>query len=146
MVVVLPAFIALVCLYLKETITLGKTMISKDNAEHYIWGDNCDGWYLVNRPDMLIIHEKMPPDTHEKRHFHSIARQFFYVLEGNLSMELEGVKHDIKARQGLEIPPGAKHQASNDSQLPVEFIVISHPTTRGDRSDLATGTEQTAIC
>lgn len=36
MVVVLPAFIALVCLYLKETITLGNTMISKDNAEHYI--------------------------------------------------------------------------------------------------------------
>ena len=52
-------------------------------------------------------------------------------------MELEGVKHEIKAQQGLEIPPEAKHQARNDSQLPVEFIVISHPTTRGDRSDLA---------
>lgn len=86
---------------------------------------------------MLIIHEKMPPGTHEKRHFHSISRQFFYVLEGNLTMELEGVKHEIKAQQGIEIPPGAKHQARNDSQLPVEFIVISHPTTRGDRSDLA---------
>ncbi|WP_318377177.1 cupin domain-containing protein, partial [Enterobacter sp.] len=67
----------------------------------------------------------------------SISRQFFYVLEGNLTMELEGVKHEIKARQGLEIPPYAKHQARNDSQLPVEFIVISHPTTRGDRSDLS---------
>jgi len=111
-------------------------MISKDNAEHYLWGDDCDGWYLVNRQDMLIIHEKMPPGTHEKRHFHSVSRQFFYVLEGTLTMELEGVKHGIKAQQGLEIPPGAKHQARNDSQLPVEFIVISHPTTRGDRSDL----------
>jgi len=82
-------------------------MISKDNAEHYSWGDDCDGWYLVNRQDMLIIHEKMPPGTHEKRHFHSVSRQFFYVLEGNLTMELEGIKHEIKARQGLEIPPGA---------------------------------------
>lgn len=112
-------------------------MISKDNAEHYLWGDDCDGWYLVNRQDMLIIHEKMPPGTHEKRHFHSVSRQFFYVLEGTLTMELEGVKHGIKAQQGLEIPPEAKHQARNDSQQPVEFIVISHPTTRGDRSDLA---------
>lgn len=112
-------------------------MISKDNAEHYIWGDNCDGWYLLNRQDMLIIHEKMPPGTHEKRHFHSISRQFFYVLKGSLTMELEGDKHEIKAQQGLEILPGAKHQARNDSQLPVEFIVISHPTTRGDRSDLS---------
>lgn len=33
-------------------------MISKDNAGHYVWGDNCDGWYLVNRQDMLVIHEK----------------------------------------------------------------------------------------
>lgn len=41
-------------------------MISKVNAEHYVWGDKCDGWYLVNRQDMLVIHEKMPPKTYEK--------------------------------------------------------------------------------
>lgn len=33
-------------------------MISKDNAEHYVWSENCDGWYLINRQDMLVIHEK----------------------------------------------------------------------------------------
>lgn len=111
-------------------------MISKDNAEHYVWGDNCDGWYLVNRQDMLIIHEKMPAGTHEKRHFHSLARQFFYVLQGELMMELEGRRQVIQARQGIEIPPDAKHQARNDSLSAVEFIVVSHPTTRGDRTDL----------
>ncbi|WP_435955033.1 cupin domain-containing protein [Dryocola sp. BD626] len=112
-------------------------MISKDNAEHYVWGDNCDGWYLLNRPDMLIIHEKMPADTLEKRHFHSVSRQFFFVLQGVLTMELDGNKHELKAQQGLEIPPGVKHQARNDGQSCVEFIVISHPTTRGDRSDIS---------
>lgn len=111
-------------------------MISKDNAEHYVWGDNCDGWYLVNRQDMLVIHEKMPPGTFEKRHFHSVARQFFFVLQGVLSIELEGETHNIRTQQGLEIPPGSKHQARNDTDSPVEFMVISHPTTRGDRSDL----------
>lgn len=44
-------------------------MISKDNAEHYVWGDDCDDWYLVNRQDRLVIHEKMPPGTSEKRHY-----------------------------------------------------------------------------
>ncbi len=112
-------------------------MISKDNAEHYVWGENCDGWYLLNRKDMLVIHEKMPPGAAEARHFHSISRQFFFVLSGVLSMELEGEIHAVKALQGLEIPPGSKHQASNNTASPVEFIVISHPTTRGDRSDLA---------
>lgn len=112
-------------------------MISKDNAEHYVWGDNCDGWYLLNLQDMLVIHEKMPAGSFEKRHYHSVSRQFFFVLKGTLSMELEGELHQLAAHQGLEIPPQSKHQARNDSDTSVEFIVISHPTTRGDRADLA---------
>lgn len=52
-------------------------------------------------------------------------------------MELAGKRHEIGAQQGLEIPPGSEHQARNDSNSAVEFIVISHPTTRGDRTDLA---------
>lgn len=114
-------------------------MISSENAEHYIWGEKCDGWYLVNRQDMLIIHEKMPPGTQEKRHYHSVSRQFFFVLEGILTMELAGEMQEIGARQGIEISPGAKHQARNSSDAAVEFIVISYPTTRGDRSDLTEG-------
>lgn len=111
-------------------------MIAKENAEHYTWGEGCDGWYLMNRPDMLIIHEKMPPDTREKRHYHAVSRQFFFVLQGVLTMELEGRQHDIAAQQGIEIPPQSKHQAMNRSVNPVEFLVISHPTPRGDRNDI----------
>ncbi|PJZ03975.1 cupin domain-containing protein [Pantoea rodasii] len=112
-------------------------MIAKENAEHYVWGEACDGWYLVNRHDMLVIHEKMPPGTAETRHFHSVSRQFFFVLKGVLTMELEGEVNHLSAHQGLEIPPGSAHQARNDGESSVEFIVISHPTTRGDRSDLS---------
>jgi mannose-6-phosphate isomerase-like protein (cupin superfamily) len=35
--------------------------------------------------------------------------------------------------QGLEIPPEVKHQFKNQSQADVHFLVISIPTTRGDR-------------
>ncbi|WP_313700650.1 cupin domain-containing protein [Pantoea sp.] len=112
-------------------------MISKDNAEHYVWGDGCDGWYLMNRKDMLVIHEKMPPGTSEKKHYHAVSRQFFFVLLGVLTMELDGHLHEISAQQGIEIPPLARHQARNNGDVPVEFIVISHPTTRGDRTDLS---------
>lgn len=112
-------------------------VISKENAEHYAWGDGCDGWYLMNRKDMLVIHEKMPPGTCEKRHYHAVSRQFFFVLKGLLTMEVEGNILEISAHQGIEIAPLANHQARNNSDAPVEFIVFSHPTTRGDRTDLA---------
>lgn len=34
--------------------------ISKKTAEHYVWGANCDGWYLLNGDSLSIIHERMP--------------------------------------------------------------------------------------
>lgn len=110
-------------------------MISKHNAPHYLWGDQCDGWYLVNHQDLLIIHEKMPGNSQEKSHYHRQARQFFFVLSGILTMELEGVSSQLHPQQGIEIPAQAMHQARNDHADPVEFLVISQPSTRGDRID-----------
>jgi mannose-6-phosphate isomerase-like protein (cupin superfamily) len=111
-------------------------MISKENADHYNWGEQCDGWTLMQRQDLSVIHERMPAHTQEIRHYHAQARQFFFVLSGTLCMELEGEHHLLSTHQGLEIPPQAKHQARNESERDVEFLVISHPTTRGDRTDL----------
>lgn len=113
-------------------------MIDKTTAEHYQWGDQCDGWYLLKRDDLLIIHEKMPSQTAERRHYHHHARQFFFVLSGVLTMEVAGIVHQLSAQQGIEIPPHSLHQASNQSEQAVEFLVISQPTTRGDREDLPT--------
>ena len=109
------------------------TVVSRETAEHYTWGEVCDGWHLLKRQDMSIIHERMPAGTSETRHYHTLSRQFFFVLSGMLTMELEGEIHAIPAHHGIEIPPGAKHQAQNLSGDDVEFMVISHPTTRGDR-------------
>ncbi|MGG3455519.1 hypothetical protein D3C76_173320 [compost metagenome] len=108
-------------------------MISKENAEHYIWGGNCDGWRLVDREDCSIIHEKMPPDSQEVRHFHQTAEQFFFVLSGCLHIEIAGTEHELHSHEGIEIPPNTPHQAMNRSDEAVEFLVISRPNTRGDR-------------
>ena len=108
-------------------------MISKLTAEHYRWGGTCDGWRLVNRPDLSIIHERMPPDTRETPHHHARARQFFFVVAGTLTLEVDGSAETLRAGQGLEIAPGARHQARNEGDGDVEFLVVSHPTTTGDR-------------
>lgn len=110
--------------------------VSRESAAHYTWGVGCDGWILSPSPDLMVIQERMPPGTVEQRHFHSKARQFFYVLSGELIMEMEGELHSIPAMSGIEVPPGAKHQARNDSENDAHFLVISSPTTRGDRTDL----------
>lgn len=109
--------------------------VSVATAEHYAWGEDCDGWLLLPRQDLLILQERMPPGAAEQRHFHSVARQFFYVLTGELTMSMEGETAVVAAGQGLEIPPGLRHQACNRSSGDVHFLVVSMPSTRGDRTD-----------
>lgn len=107
--------------------------VSRTNASHYVWGGTCDGWHLVQATGLSVIEERMPPGTHEMPHRHAHARQFFYVLSGTLTMDVEGTRHRLGPHAGLELPPGAAHQAINDSDADVEFLVVSTPPSHGDR-------------
>ncbi|WP_228413727.1 hypothetical protein [Chryseobacterium sp. CH21] len=50
---------------------------SKENSEHYIWGNQCDSWILKNTHNLSIKQEKVPAGTSEKLHYHKVAEQFF---------------------------------------------------------------------
>jgi mannose-6-phosphate isomerase-like protein (cupin superfamily) len=110
-------------------------VISTATAEHYTWGDQCDGWFLVRTPQVNIIEERMPPGTSEARHHHVHARQFFFVLEGELTMEIEHHEFTVRSGEGIEIAPGQSHQAMNRSQIPLRIMVTSQPPSHGDRFD-----------
>lgn len=110
--------------------------IDRSSAEHYQWGDACDGWHLVKRADMSIISERVPPDASEVRHFHARARQFFYILEGCAIMEINGKRIQLSEGQGIEVAPETPHQFMNKSSADVRFLVISHPATVGDRIEV----------
>lgn len=108
-------------------------VISTENAEHYRWGEVCDGWHLLSGDDLSVIEERMPPGTAEQRHRHAKSRQFFYVLEGEALLELEGTRHVLRGGQGLHVPPGAAHQMRNAGTRELRFLVVSSPKSHGDR-------------
>jgi quercetin dioxygenase-like cupin family protein len=108
---------------------------SKRTGQRYGWGDGCEGWHLVRSQNLSVIEERMPPGGREVRHWHARARQFFYVLAGTLTLEVEGATHVLAPRSGIELPPGTAHQAINDSDADVEFLVISEPPSHGDRHE-----------
>jgi mannose-6-phosphate isomerase-like protein (cupin superfamily) len=118
---------------------VGQPAISKANAEHYTWGQGCDGWYLVKDDEMTIIHERMPPGTAEAFHQHTKARQFFFVLAGQAIMEHGGVATILTPGTGLEIPPGVPHRIWNNSDADLEFLVTSVPPSHGDRLEMEWG-------
>ena len=107
--------------------------VSTKSAEHYQWGGGCDGWHLLAGDDLSVIEERMPPNTAEQRHRHARSRQFFYVLEGEATLELEGATHVLRRGDGLHVPPDMAHQMRNDSEAEVRFVVVSAPKSHGDR-------------
>lgn len=111
-------------------------VVGKSNAEYYAWGGRCDGWRHLSRQDLSVIHERMPPGASEVRHFHRIARQVFFVLAGGLDIELDGVVHRLDPEQSLEIEPSAVHRVANPGEVDSWFLVISSPSTRGDRQEI----------
>ena len=105
-------------------------------GEHYRWGEVCDGWRLVEGPDLSVIQERIPPGAGEVRHYHSRARQVFFVLDGELQIELRGQRFRLVAQESLEVPPGDAHCVRNAGEVDAVFLVVSAPTTRGDRTNL----------
>jgi mannose-6-phosphate isomerase-like protein (cupin superfamily) len=109
---------------------------NRTTAEHYVWGGVCDGWRLLDRPDLSVIEERIPPGKGEVRHLHTIARQLFFVLAGRLTIETADGIHTLAEGDALEIAPGNPHLVRNASEADVRFLVISAPATRGDRTNL----------
>jgi mannose-6-phosphate isomerase-like protein (cupin superfamily) len=107
--------------------------ISIANAERYSWGDGCAGWHFVRDPSLSVIQERMPPGTREVRHYHRNSRQFFFVLRGELEIDVAGVTHHLVDESGLEIAPGVIHEVRNSGSGDAEFLVISQPPSHGDR-------------
>ncbi|HWP21738.1 MAG TPA: cupin domain-containing protein [Candidatus Cryosericum sp.] len=107
--------------------------MNKETAQHYAWGEICEGWRLADRQNLSVIQERMPPHTSEKRHIHQAARQFFFILAGQAKMELDGETVSLSAWEGVEVPPGVPHTMQNPFDEEAEFLVISSPSTAGDR-------------
>jgi mannose-6-phosphate isomerase-like protein (cupin superfamily) len=107
-----------------------------ENAEHYVWGTGCDGWRLLAEQDLAVTQERMPAGTREVRHWHERARQLFFVLTGRLQIESDADTHDLLPGDAVEIAPGSPHQVRNVSDADATFLVISSPTTRGDRVEV----------
>ena len=110
--------------------------ITKDNVEHFKWGDGCNGWWLLRSSGFHVIEESMPAGTFEKRHKHTSSDQFFYCLKGELVIELEGMDHHLKPQQAVFIEAGKTHKVKNGSNETANFLLISSPNSSIDRINL----------
>ena len=109
-------------------------VLNKSNAlHHYKWGNNCDGWMFVDSNELSVKQELMPRQTAEGLHYHKKAQQFFFILKGIATFEVDEQIFLVKENEGFYIPAGKKHRIINNSGSDIEFILSSQPSTNNDR-------------
>ncbi|MEH2094663.1 MULTISPECIES: cupin domain-containing protein [unclassified Nostoc] len=81
------------------------------------------------------------------RHYHqrclrraTTTHQFFFILSGKATLEIDGSRQVLSQHEGVEVPPNVPHQILNESDAygwlrlrDLEFLVISQPPSHGDR-------------
>ncbi|GAB3012883.1 cupin domain-containing protein [Niabella terrae] len=115
-----------------------ETIVDKKVAGHYFWGENCRSWVLLDQEGLSVKQELMPAATREQLHFHKKAQQLFYILKGEASFYLEDRRLLVKSQQSILVHPGAQHYIANETLEELEFLVISQPSTKGDRTAVST--------
>lgn len=109
-------------------------MLNKNNAlHHYKWGNNCDGWVFVDTNELSVKQELMPRHTAESLHYHKNAQQFFFILKGSATFEVEGKSYSVQQLEGFYIAAGKRHRIINNTNSNLEFILSSQPSTNSDR-------------
>ena len=108
-------------------------VVNKTNVPKYNWGAHCESWVLCGLQGLSVKQEKMPVGAKEQLHYHEEATQFFFVLKGVATFYVEDEMILLKEQEGLTIEKEAKHFVLNESNEPIEFLVISQPDTTNDR-------------
>lgn len=104
--------------------------------EHFKWGKDCDGWNLFKERSLSVIKERMPFNASEEMHYHEKAMQVFYILRGKAELEIDGIMQTISSDGSICIKSKSLHFIANNNPEDLEFLVISSPSTEGDRIEI----------
>ena len=97
----------------------------------------CKAWVLVDTDMLSVKQEYMPPHTAEVFHFHQIAQQFFFILKGTATIEVQGALHVVMVGNGFHVLPREIHRITNHSGESLEFFVSSQPSANYDRHNIS---------
>lgn len=72
-----------------------------------------------------LAEARVPAGGRTERHYHRLAEEFYYVLAGAGTMEIDGETREVGPGDAILIPPGAWHQIS--AQVDLVFLCCCAP-------------------
>lgn len=115
---------------------MNKIVSKYQPLEHYKWGNVCDSWHLLDNVGLSVKQEMIPPGALEQLHYHEKSEQFFFILAGTATFEIEGKQLEVCVHEGLHVMAGEKHRIINNGRSNLEFILCSLPSISNDRINI----------
>lgn len=68
--------------------------------------------------------------TSTVRHYHRVAEEIYFILEGSGQMEIDGIVRPVGPGDAILIPPGAWHEITADAEDRLRFLCACAPPYR----------------
>jgi len=74
-----------------------------------------------------LAEARIPPGGSTAPHFHPVAEEIYYLLEGRGRMQIEAEICEVGPGDAIAIPPGLRHQITTISEEPLRFLCCCAP-------------------
>ncbi|MGI9540349.1 MAG: cupin domain-containing protein [Miltoncostaeaceae bacterium] len=105
---------------------------SRDLAEPFTTVDGSTIRSLLDRSNAPVEKQSLaeatlPAGAATTRHHHRVSEEFYYVLDGAGTMELDGDRRRLGPGDAVIIPAGAWHQIQADDDAELRFLCCCAP-------------------
>lgn len=109
--------------------------IVDETEKEFRFGDSGPKYLMKGpRTNFAIVQFQAGQDF--QGHYHEIMEENFYILEGEVDIYVDGVKHTLRQGQPIHIEPGEVHYVINNSDSVVRMISTLGPYTEVDKIDV----------
>ena len=109
--------------------------IVDEKDKEYRFGDNGPK-YLMQGPRMNFALVQFMPGQDFQAHYHEVMEENFYILEGTVTIFVDGTAHTLKKGQFIHIEPNEVHYVKNSSSSVVRMVASLAPFKEGDKVEV----------
>ena len=89
--------------------------------------------YLEKGPNMNFGLVQVLPGEEVPTHLHQYMEENFYILEGVVTMFVEGEKYVLSVGDYAHLEPGEAHKVCNYGEAKVKMVVTAAPYKENDK-------------
>jgi mannose-6-phosphate isomerase-like protein (cupin superfamily) len=79
-----------------------------------------------------LAEARLPPGAATAAHFHPLAEEIYYLLEGHGRLQIEDEHREVGPGDAVAIPPGLRHQITNTGERTLRFLCCCAPAYEHD--------------